>query len=73
MGRALQEELELLRVSKQLKYSGIPTNQLATFLEQPFMQFSNVSDHAVQDDLNLLRMLKHLMHFWYLPRDGPCS
>ena len=36
---------------------------VAILLEQLFMRFSKVRDHAVQDDLDLLRVLKHLKYF----------
>ena len=35
-------------------------NQLAIFLEQLFTRFSKVRGQAVQDELDLLRVVKHL-------------
>ena len=68
MGRALQDELVLLRVSKQLIILDFTQEAVGHRLEQLFMQFSNVRDRAVQDDLDILRVLKHLKYFWHSPK-----
>ena len=66
---------------KQLKWFWkLPKNLLGTILEQPFMRFQS-EEHAFQDDLDRLCMLKHLKHFGYdqgvnsncvSQGDGPC-
>ena len=63
-GPCIPGQLELSRVLKQLKYFwNLPRNQLASIVEQLFMRFSKMRDHAVQDDSDFLRVMKFLKYF----------
>ena len=58
MGRALKDDLDLLRVLKQMKHFWLPKSPLAILLEQFSMRSSKKMGHVLQDDLDLFARIK---------------
>ena len=86
MGRAFQDDLDLLRVLKQLKYFwNLPKSHLAILLEQlsrrissdeksaPFTHFQAALASTKNQQQKIKDIALAILHAEVLPRVGPCE